>query len=193
MRLIINLRGTSGSGKTSVARGFMNNYPHETLRNAKGKALGTRVDVTELQHPLFLVGKYDNTCGGMDTIETQELAAQRAIAAYGIGHVLCEGLLASGVGPGGTFPRMLIEAAGRAAVFAFLDTPLEVCIERVKARRAAAGNTKEFNTLNTERKFNQVVSSFQKYVEAQQSALWIDHTNAYAEVFNLLREAENNA
>jgi shikimate kinase len=189
--LIVNLRGTSGSGKTTVARTFMDRYPHETLTRA-GKAVGVRVDVTEFRAPLFLIGTYNNVCGGLDTVPTQLEGAQRAILAYKYGHVLCEGLLVSGVGPGGTMPREIIQAAGENAVFAFLDTPLEVCIARVKTRREARGNTKPFNPANTESKHKQTHDCVPLYKAAGHTTYWIDHHNPYEQVYDLFKKADEH-
>ena len=191
-KLLINLRGTSGSGKTTVARTFLNNFPNETLRKRDGKVAGVRIDVTGFTYPLFLVGKYDNTCGGMDTVPTQVDCAELATKAYQMGHVICEGLLASGVGPGATLPAALISAAGPHVRFLCLNTPLELCIERVKARREAAGNDKPFNPANTESKYQQVQRSFEMLEEANQPVFWIDYQNAYQQVYDMIKEADAN-
>jgi len=40
---------------------------------------------------VFVVGSYENTCGGTDGIKTQEEIADRVVKAHGHGHVLVEG------------------------------------------------------------------------------------------------------
>ena len=109
-----------------------------------------------------------------------------AVEAHRNGHVICEGLLASGVGPDGALPAAIIRHAMPHARFLFLDTPLEVCIERVKARRAAAGNAKEFNPQNTESKHKQVHRSFE--LLRDHGPRWIDHRRAFDEVFSIIEE-----
>lgn len=140
---IVNVRGPSGSGKTTVARRFLQ-LPHEVLKGADGKIKGYCINAFSegLQVPIYLVGSYANTCGGLDGIKTQEEIAERIVKAQQFGHVLAEGLLTSKSSHGGHVAPILRE---HGAVFAFLDTPYQVCLERVLARRAEAGNTKEFD------------------------------------------------
>lgn len=186
MKLLCNLRGTSGSGKTTVPKTFMERYGHTDIRNELGKPIGVKVVVPEWNHPVFFIGKYTNVCGGLDTVRTQVEAGQMSIEAHQHGHVICEGLLASGVGPDGALPAAIIRHAWPNARFLFLDTPLEVCIERVKGRRAARGNDKEFNPQNTESKHKQVHRSYELLKEY--SPIWIEHMKAFDQVFSIIQE-----
>jgi hypothetical protein len=76
------------------------------------------------------------------------------------GHVIAEGLLASGVyGSWGEYSAQL-RAAGHAFAFCYLHAPLEVCVERVRRRHAAAGRPeKQINWGNLEAKWHQVVAN----------------------------------
>lgn len=190
--LIINIRGTSGSGKTTVAREFMRRFDHLNLEGSDGKVRGVRVDVPMFNHPLYLIGKYDNACGGMDSITTQEEAAQRVVKAFKAGgHVICEGLLASSVGPNATFPRIIYEGSGGRVKFVTLDTPLETCLERVQARRNERGDQRPFNPKNTIDKYNQVRRAYELMEEGGRDIRWIDHKDPFTAVYNLFAEAEN--
>ena len=102
MNIILSLRGTSGSGKTTVARTFLTDYPCKPLLvQGMKKHWGYEIDLSaeSISAPLFVIGSYENTCGGTDGINTQEEIAERALAAFTRGHVLLEGLLLSKVGP----------------------------------------------------------------------------------------------
>jgi hypothetical protein len=194
-KLLVNLRGTSGSGKTTIARTFMQNYPHEFLRFKSGKPAGVRVDVPGWNWPLYICGKYESedgnlVCGGMDTIKTQALCADRAIKAYRYGHVLAEGLMASGVSPAGTFPQAIIEAAGPNVRFLFLDTPLPKCLGRVEERRRAKGNMEPLDPENTTAKWNSERSAFLKFEAAGLPAWWLPHERGYECVFKMLARAD---
>ena len=46
------------------------------------------------------------------------------------------------------------EVYGDQFVFAFLDTPLSVCLERITARRVAKGNMKPLDPKNTQSKYD---------------------------------------
>jgi hypothetical protein len=144
MNRIVNIRGTSGSGKTTVARTLLISHPHRVLKGADGKIKGYQIDASSsgIHTPVFLVGSYAYTCGGVDGIKTQEEIADRVVKAVEYGHVLVEGLLMSKSGPSGHVSPIFRD---HNAVFAFLDTPLDVCIERVLGRRKAAGNNKPFD------------------------------------------------
>lgn len=76
MPKVINLRGTSGSGKTYIVRRVMEHYNaktefrHEIVEGKKRKQpigyLYWRVE--EQQNPLFVVGHYEGVCGGCDNL-----------------------------------------------------------------------------------------------------------------------------
>lgn len=188
---IVNLRGTSGSGKSTVAFTFLKNFPHTELKGQDGKVKGYRIDAREagLKNPVYLLGKYTTACGGCDQISTQQEAADRAVAAWNLGgHVLMEGLLASAAGPGGAVTRTIHETGD--AVFAILDTPLETCIERVKARRAARGDERPFNPKNTNDKWTQTMSTAKTLHTQGYDVRPIDHTKAYDDVLAIFLEAE---
>jgi energy-coupling factor transporter ATP-binding protein EcfA2 len=142
---IVKLHGTSGSGKTTVARVLLSMGLPETILEGR-KPVAYKVTVPNLRLPLFILGPYTATCGGLDGISDSakhiELLQQYAEE----GHVFYEGLLGSEYyGKIGVFS----ERYGDRHLFMFLSTPIETCIERVKARRLKAGNTKPLNEENT--------------------------------------------
>jgi hypothetical protein len=186
--VVIQVRGTHGSGKTSAVRAFMERYPHENLYNADGKIVAVQVTVPEFRRPVYLIGKYDNACGGMDAIKTQEEAATRVINAWRCGgHVLCEGVLSSGVSAAGTFPRMLIEAVDPQKLkFRSMNTPLEVCIERVVQRRAGRGKDGPFDPRNVVAKYKQVLSAHKKYEDGGYDIAWLDYNDPFTQLYNLM-------
>jgi len=159
-RAILSVRGTFGSGKTTAVREFMTRYPTTELRNSAGKIMGYKCDASAalVQQPIFIVGKYDNVCGGTDSIKTQDEIAERIHKAHARGHVLFEGALVSASGLAGAVTQS-IHPTG-CDVYAFLNTPEELCIERVKGRRAAAGNAKPFDPVNLVDKFKSVVNCY---------------------------------
>jgi len=185
-KLIINLRGTSGSGKTAIVKRLMETYGYNSF--SKGVSLGT--DAAGWRWPVFAIGKYDNVCGGMDTVPTQADCATYVAKAYDSGHVICEGLLASGVGPKATLPAACIAAAGPNAWFLCMDTPLEVCIERVKARRAARGDDRPFNPANTVAKWEQTRRAYELLEEGGANVRWLPYETAYEKVRVMLEKAD---
>jgi len=186
--IICSIRGTSGSGKSTIAFTILNNFPHEKVLDSAGKVLGYKVDAN-LNHPIYLVGKYETKCGGCDAINEQQTAADRAVGFWKEGgHVLMEGLLASAAGPKGAVTKT-IQETGKAC-FAILTTPVETCIERVKARRLARGDERPLNEKNTRDKWTQTMSTAKALDKLGYDVRAIDHTNAYEEVMAIFKGAE---
>ena len=82
MNIILRLSGTFGSGKTTAVREFLDpfKYSSETLRNSStNKVMGYKVNLSSqnISTPLYIVGSYENICGGTDGIKTQEEVGQR--------------------------------------------------------------------------------------------------------------------
>jgi len=179
MGTVYSIRGTNGSGKTTLARRFL--PPNLKGQYAKGEGgdTGGPVDLCFYPSPtktdpdrekrvegyirltkalgtVGAVGSYDASCGGMDKIpsfEIQRNAISYMLAADRINcdHVIAEGLLASGVyGSWADYARLLA-GQGHRYLFIYLHTPLDVCVERVRARQASVGKAgKDFKVLQVE-------------------------------------------
>jgi len=188
---IVNIRGCNGSGKTTIVRRFLDRLPNEPLGGKPGRPAGYKVDASSwgINIPVFVIGSYENTCGGTDGINTQEEIAERVVKAVGHGHVLVEGLLMSKSSDKGHVAPILKE---HGAIFAFLDTPWDVCLERVLARRVAAGNDKPFDPDKTMRSaYDQCHRSYELLTEAGGYAVrWLDWQDPITGVVNYLRSAE---
>ena len=136
--MLINLRGTSGSGKSTAVLGVLAQCPHKPIYGALGRLPEAYAFCAR---PVFVIGPYTSSCGGCDRIMPFALVPQLLEQYASKGHVVFEGLLMSTFF--GDVGRLLMET--RDSVVMFLDTPLEVCIARVEARRRLAGNLQPFN------------------------------------------------
>ena len=187
--IILRIAGTFGSGKTTAMRGFFN-YPHTVLMSGK-KIAGYKVDASSvgITQPIFVVGKYDNTCGGTDAIKTQAEIAEKILKAHPLGHVLYEGALVSASGLAGQVTQA-VHPTG-CDVYAFLDTPQDLCIERVRGRRLVAGNEKEFDPKNLIDKFESVVNCYKNLrKEGTFDTRLIDHTDPHPQLVEIIKEFE---
>lgn len=188
---IVNIRGCNGSGKTTIVRRFLERLPAQALGGKPGRPAGYSVDASAwgIGLPVFVVGSYENTCGGTDGIKTQEEIVDRVRRAQAHGHVLVEGLLMSKSSNNGTCAPALREMD---AVFAFLDTPWEVCLERVLARRAAAGNEKPFDPEKTMRTAYEQCHRSAELLSAAggYDVRWVPWQDPISTVVGYLREAE---
>jgi predicted ABC-type ATPase len=179
--MLVKLHGTSGSGKSTVARYLMK----QGLSIPEGKAY--RVDMFQLEKPLYILGLYNSQCGGCDTLTALEQIA--LIHKYApVGHVFYEGLL------GSEYYGKLGEASeryGKDHVFAFLDTPIEICIARVIARRLAKGNTKPLNEDNTRNRIYKIASLRAKLIKTGRNVVDIDHNQANIQILDLFKDWEH--
>lgn len=221
--MILNIRGTSGSGKTHLVRelmaamagvtpipgdsqigGLATHYP----KNKNSKAIGYAGAYTypdKIAHHVGIVGRYETACGGCDTIKTQDEICDRVRAFATRGDVIFEGLLVSVLYERYaklceelSATRRRVEAGqekvlGRPSdllppfIFAFLDTPEELCVERVKARRIAAGNETPLNEANTRDKWSICQRVAEKLTEAGHPVVWLNHENALPELTTYLK------
>lgn len=157
----VNLRGTSGSGKTTIVRNILMQQGWHTI-NAQGKIWG----YANPELRWIIIGSYENTCGGCDTIRTQQEVEDRIEYCLNQGYnVLFEGLLIS------TLTSRWLELAKRVSdranvLFYYLDTPIEECLRRIDLRRKSAGNFKELNPKNTVDRVKAIDSTYKKLSQA---------------------------
>jgi thymidylate kinase len=136
--MLINLRGTSGAGKTTVVRALMGLCPNKAIYGALGPRSPEAYALTLPScASVFVLGPYTTPCGGCDRILPFALVPALIEKYAQQGHVVFEGLLMSTFY--GAIGRL---TETRGSVVMFLDTPVDVCIARVEARRAAAGNSR---------------------------------------------------
>jgi len=145
------------------------------------------VTIPEFKKPLYILGLYNSQCGGCDTLTAgQQIALIEYYAPRG--HVFYEGLLGSEYyGKLGACS----EQYGEEHVFAFLDTPIEVCIERVKARRLAKGNTTPLNETNTRDRIYKIQRLKDKLIKNNRNVVTLEYLQANTQALNLYRKSEN--
>ena len=143
---ILDIRGTHGSGKSYLVHRMLQEYGNEPILDGK-TVLGHRMPKING----VCVGPYTKVCGGCDAINKVEEASRRLLL---WSQQLITGIIVlEGIRVAHTFQRYSdlakqLELQGHEYKFLFLDTPLEVCIERVKTRRIARGNEKLLNPSN---------------------------------------------
>lgn len=180
---IVNLRGTSGSGKSHVAHQLLKRFPWVPAGlDAKGRPLGYQLTLPNGK-PLYIVGRYTTQCGGCDGIgSTAEV--MRRVDGYALnGHVFFEGLLISGgYGAMGKWSEKFRDRF----IFATLSTPLELCLSRVTARRLKRGKTEPLNPKNTTQKYRAVFNTHAKTLALGRNTVMVDHRHAVREVLEML-------
>ena len=138
MSVIVNPRGTSGSGKTELVRRILALYERDGGRERLYRERRARPICYRLRHPLggrplVVLGHYEVTSGGCDTIgglnEVFRLAGEHASNGH---DVLFEGLMVSG-----EHQRSARLARTHGLHVLRLSTPLEQCVRNLIARRRA--------------------------------------------------------
>jgi hypothetical protein len=136
MGIILNPRGTGGAGKTALVRRLMAEYvaPAPILRAGRARPIGYRLAHPGAGRPLAVLGTYEATRGGCDTIPLRdgglEEALRLAASLAACGHdVLLEGLALSR-----EHHRSAVLAAAHPLHVLHLATPPEHCARALAAR-----------------------------------------------------------
>lgn len=158
--LVIQIRGTSGSGKTTAMKQIMSNYVlAEKFVSGRKKPLY----YFNISRSLFILGHYESACGGCDNIGSaakvydlittisKGMTAKEPV-------VVCEGLLLSE----DVKWTLKLREDGFVVHPIFLTTSPEECVKRVIERRKQAGNDKPFNTDNTLNRVKVIERAYEK-------------------------------
>jgi len=184
--MIINVRGTSGSGKTYTVRKFMDFYGPSTMINDNdGKPIAHVIFYNMM--PVYFIGSYANVCGGCDNVPTQDMICSLVRHFSQFGHVIFEGLIMShSYARYAALWKELTELC-IPFIFAYMDTSLQDCLERVKQRRLDKGNTKEFNPQNTISAYDSIWGTMKKFQDAGVDTTIIKHKkDPIMQIINLL-------
>lgn len=146
--MLIQIRGTSGSGKTWIINSLRSKYDFKPI-----KKNGLIMGYYSKELNTFLVGKYETACGGCDSIKTQDETCNRIRKGLSKGwNVIFEGLICSHISKRYADLYKELTDNGKRVEFIFLNTSLEKCRENINKRRALAG--KEPTTAkNTEKDY----------------------------------------
>ena len=190
---VVLIRGTSGSGKTWIAEQVIARCGG--MEFADAARLGDPSEDPSTwktgayiwsDPPVTVMGRYDATCGGCDTLSWK--GAADIVEAFVLDqvqkgqNVLLEGLMVSSYG---------VERLKRIPdlTVVYLTTPLEVCLDSVKARRAvrnAAREAKHTALVEARRKANR------KPPKPLEPAKPLDETNTRAKHHTLLVTNKSN-
>lgn len=149
--VIFNIRGTSGSGKTTLVKKLIHELGIQENLGKLGLVLNGGIAV---------VGKYDNPCGGCDTMKQQQDIMEAIKKFHQDGyHVVFEGLMISTVHS--TWVEFSLAFSNYHVVY--LNTPLEQCLANIQTRRVASGKTyKPLNVENISGKHKSILAAYNK-------------------------------
>lgn len=140
MRVLVNIRGCNGAGKSTIPMSMMND-PHMYIQDIIGSD-GKKISAITVfpTYGWVALGTYFNKTGGMDTLKNNEVTRMTLYAAldgFPEYDVLMEGVMASTIRS--TYIDLFHEVEKHYAgelqvIIVSLLPPLSVCLERVYAR-----------------------------------------------------------
>lgn len=185
--MILNIRGTNGSGKTTVTRSFFPDKEnmslpvvlaeqeiHSPTKKDPDRMVTKAVVGTLCPHDVMVIGSYRNNCGGCDEFSWKgahdALCEAVLKAAREHEHVIFEGITVSSV-----FTRYVDLAercyreAGQLTHWLLLNPPLETCLKRITARSGREADERMRKNVGTK---HGVVAHFpEKLAERERSRL----------------------
>ena len=174
--MILNLRGGNGSGKTFIHHWMIDNHDSTPLYDPNFFTdRSKKANAWSLPGGLIIIGKYT---GGADSILFDQLAT--AVRGFSTDHhVFFENVLVSGSKYAWLNIRKTVDADW---IWATMDTPAEVCIERIYGRNG--GKPIQEDTIKA---FNARVRTLGEWLksEGEQSEL-IDYRNSVKQVHDLM-------
>lgn len=137
MRLLVNIRGTNGSGKSTIPISMKDDpYMYEVVRPYKGKP--KKILTVFPNYGWVALGDYNNQTGGLDKFPNKEFirkVLEYALKKFPEYNILLEGILVSTTYS--TYAELFAEMQetyGVQPVIYYLMPPVETCIARIKKR-----------------------------------------------------------
>ena len=191
--MIINIRGSHGSGKSHLVRRIIHAF---TTRNGRRKKPMKQQAVYKKgrKQPLYysigydvllVLGHYEGKQGGGTDNITTVIETYKLVKKYAkqYQHVIFEGILAQH-----SVPRMVeLKQYGRVRAVV-LNTPIKKCIRSVRRRRHAIGNTKPFDPKNIYGEQRRVDSGTRRLKLAGVKVKVCSRTEAFNYIMQLLEE-----
>jgi hypothetical protein len=183
-RVVINIRGTNSSGKSTIVRKMMDKFSAKPAFTDKRKIWAYEV---WFEPRFWVLGDYTKPLGGCDGIRTiPEVMSHVKHLATNNGNVLFEGILVS------ILAEPWIELAKSMTdthfIFATLDTPLEKCIRRAEKRKEKVKNA-SCNPDYIRAKYQAVQETHEILKKAKLDVRRLSHTHATQTLINWLLES----
>lgn len=163
--MLINLRGSHGSGKTTIVRKVMAEYPK---RKAVYLESGRRIPIGYIckkagHTTLFVPGSYEHpVSGGCDNVQKVDLiyGTIKKYAKKGY-NVLFEGIVAQH-----STPNIILLNERYKVRVVVIDISAEKALKGVRSRRKKRNETEKFNPANTIKETAAVLSSSRRLKSA---------------------------
>jgi hypothetical protein len=182
---MVNIRGTSGAGKSHLVRRVMGAYATRSEVTTEGRKQPLRYVLTSplTPRPLWVLGHYNTACGGCDTIKTPDQVYDLVREGHAQGaDVLYEGIMVQ------DDVRRCIEVtqALEPVNVVWLSTPIEECLSGVRERRVARGDERPLNEKNTRERARRLAGTVRRLRGAGVPVSELDREAAFRHCCELL-------
>lgn len=195
MRLLVNIRGTNGSGKSTIPISMKDDPDtYEVVRPYKGKP--KKILTVFPTYGWVALGAYNRQVGGLDGFPNKaftEKVLRYALKKYPEYNILMEGILAATTYS--TYAQMFKEVQedfNVQPVIYYLMPPVETCIERIKQRNGG----KPFKEELVHAKYGMMLRGIKKFEQAGEFPLFVvnnstlDKSSVLEQFFDKLGELE---
>lgn len=190
--MVINIAGTSGSGKSHLMRAFFR-WAEERGELARvrvsgsARTIGYNIKLKGFQRPIHIVGAYESPTGGCDTIRDVAYVFERVLNKWCEGYqVLYEGLFVMNMTRG----PQLVEAVEGDLTVLKLTTPLSVCFSSINSRRAERGEGKLLTKQNTEGNYVRAENYCSKMAGAGARVVRVSRDQALDSLIQLVKQGD---
>lgn len=184
--MIINLRGTSGAGKSTIVKMVMEKYTSKEPMYRDGRRQPIFYNLSRngtALRGLRTLGHYEIACGGCDTIQKIDDVYEMVRKAHAEGYdVLYEGIIVQD----DVNRAIQLHKEGFPLVVLGLTTPLKDCLASVQARRDARGDVRPLDPKNTIARAKRVKSRMEKLRLSGVKTEWVSREQALERCLALL-------
>ena len=169
-RLIINLKGCNGSGKSTIPQMMIESEGENAVLITISKEDKLPVATFCPTYNTVILGRYFTACGGCDTLipsQVQEIIKKLWLKDV---HILFEGVIVGDIKS--TFYNLMRECrevSPRIVEFCFMGTPFKTCLKRVSLRNGG----KPVKVEQIRQKYRNAVSHLKYYLSQGDVGVWV--------------------
>lgn len=177
MRLLVNIRGTNGSGKSTIPISMKDDPDtYEIVKQYKGKP--KKIITVFPNYNWVALGDYSNPTGGLDKFPNKafiEKVLRYALKKFPEYNILMEGILPATTYS--TYAQMFREVQKEynvQPIVYYLMPPVEICIDRIKQRNGG----KAFKEQLVREKYRMMERGIEKFKKAGEfPVIVVDNSN----------------
>ncbi len=193
MTIAINIRGTGGSGKSTLVKKIVELYPDRAPFMKEGRKrtwFTLHLPEDKRLKGLVVPGHYDTACGGCDTLKTvdevYDIVRKNVLGDENPTNALYEGIMVMDDVTRAVKLHQDLEKQGGRLVVVSLTTSIEDCLAGIRARKEARGDTKPLNEKNTRDRMKRQESSLHRLKQAGVPLEKLSRDDAFNRIRELL-------